>query len=196
MTRDPLLPAGDGHTDLGEDERDRLRPSYIATRGDLFEAEQRNIAEALRRRAPSVEDLLDDLYLRRLHRSMLGDVWDWAGRYRQTETNIGVAPPQIAAAVRALVEDVRAWVTHDVYEPHEIAVRFHHRLVAIHPFRNGNGRLSRIAADYLVAALGGVRFTWGSGSDLDTEALRAAYLHALRQADNGDFGALVAFARS
>ncbi len=77
---DPLLPLGDGHTELTEDDRVGPIPSYIATRGDLFAAEQRNIARALLRRPPPIRLLLTDSYLRRLHRDMFGEVWDWAGR--------------------------------------------------------------------------------------------------------------------
>lgn len=193
---DPLLPAGDGHTELTEDDRVGLIPSYITTRGDLFAAEQRNIARALLRRPPLIGTLLDDGYLRRLHRDMLGEIWDWAGRYRRRETNIGIDPAQISVAVRTLVDDAIAWVDNETYKPDELAVRFHHRLVAIHPFPNGNGRHSRIAADYLVVALGRPRFGWGIGIDVNTEDLRAAYHRALHRADAGDIKELVAFARS
>ena len=193
---DALLPVGDGHTELSEDDRVGLIPSYIATRGDLFAAEQRNIAVALLRRPPSVADLLDDGYLRGLHRDMFGQVWEWASRYRRLETNIGIDPKQIAVSVRMLVHDVLAWVDNETYEPDELAVRFHHRLVAIHPFPNGNGRHSRVAAEYLVMALGRRRFGWGVGLVVDTEELRAIYRKALQRADAGDIDELLTFARS
>ena len=193
---DALLPVGDGHTELSEDDRVGLIPSYIATRGDLFAAEQRNIAVALLRRPPSVADLLDDGYLRGLHRDMFGQVWEWASRYRRLETNIGIDPKQIAVSVRMLVHDVLAWVDNETYEPDELAVRFHHRLVVIHPFPNGNGRHSRVAAEYLVMALGRRRFGWGVGLVVDTEELRAIYRKALQRADAGDIDELLTFARS
>ena len=125
---------------------------------------------------------------------MFGEVWDWAGRYRRRETNIGVEPSHISGSVRMLVEDAIAWV--ETYEPDELAVRFHHRLVAIHPFPNGNGRHSRIAAEYLVMALGRPRFGWGIGLDVSTEELRATYRHALQRADAGEISQLLKFARS
>lgn len=193
---DSLIPIGDGHTALSEDDRSGLIPSHIATRGDLFEAEQRNIVSALLRRAPTPAQLLDDKYLRDLHEAMFKDVWEWAGRYRSVETNIGIRPSEVAASVRDLVEDARAWMTHQTYTPDEIAVRFHHRLVATHPFVNGNGRLSRIAADYLIRGLGKEPFSWGAGLDTDTDELRDAYRGALRRADAGETGELLAFARS
>ena len=192
---DPILPAGDGHTELSEDDRVGLIPSYIATRGDLFVAEQRNIAVALLRRPPSVAALLDDRYIRRLHRDMFGQVWEWAGRYRRLETNMGIDPKQISVSVKMLVDDATAWVDTGTYEPDELAVRFHHRLVAVHPFPDGNGRHSRVAADYLAMALGRNRFGWGIGLDVDTEELRSVYRRALQRADAGEMEDLLTFAR-
>lgn len=193
---DPLVPVGDGHTALSDEDRHGLIPTYISNRGELFDAEQRNITKAMLRRSPTVPQLLDDKYLRDLHRAMFDDVWEWAGRYRRSETNIGIAPPQIAPAVRNLVDDVRTWVEAATYTPDELAVRFHHRLVAIHPFPNGNGRHGRIAADYLIAALGGEPFSWGAGLAVDTDELRAAYRRALQRADGGEVADLLTFARS
>jgi Fic-DOC domain mobile mystery protein B len=193
---DPLLPAGDGHTELSDEDRQGLLPTYIATRGELFDAEQWNIAEALLRRTPSTTRLLDDKYLRDLHRAMFGQVWRWAGHYRLRETNIGIEPNQIAVAVRMLVDDARAWVDNNTYEPDELAVRFHHRLVAIHPFPNGNGRHGRVAADYLITRLDGRQFTWGAGLAVDTDHLRVAYRRALHSADRGEITELLTFVRS
>ncbi len=192
----PLVPAGEGHTELTGDDTAGLIPSHIATRADLNEAEQMNIALALLRRPPGTADLLDDRYLRDLHRAMFGDVWKWAGRYRTVETNIGVEPSAIPTAVRLLVADVREWVASHVYDEDQLAVRFHHRLVSIHPFRNGNGRHGRVAADYLVRSLGRPSFGWGAGLGLTTDDLRAAYRTALRAADCGRYGELVDFARA
>ncbi len=196
MRSDPLLPIGEGHTELGQDERAGLIPSYIATRGELFEAEERNITKAMHRKAPTADQLLEDAYLRRLHRDMFGDVWSWAGQYRTRDTNIGVPFEQISAAVRSLVLDAQMWVESCVYLPDELAVRFHHRLVALHAFSNGNGRHARIAADYLVIALDAERFSWGAHLSGSTGDLRRRYVSALRSADDGDLSELVRFARS
>ena len=187
---------GDGHTVLSDEDRDGLIPSYIATRGDLFDAEERNIVRGLLRPPPTVRVLLDDLYLRDLHRAMFGGVWEWAGRYRPRETNIGIDPTGIAPAVRSLVEDVSTWVEHATYEPDEICVRFHHQLVSIHPFPNGNGRHSRICADFLVAALRMAPFSWGRNLGVTTSELRRHYQTALRAADAGKIHKLLTFARS
>ena len=190
-----ILPIGDGHTALNDDDAKGLIPSYISTRGELFEAEQRNIAEALLGTVPTIERLLDDRYLRNLHGSMFDQVWRWAGTYRVRETNIGIDPRDISTAVRNLVEDALTWIDYSE-NPDDIAVRFHHRLVSIHAFPNGNGRHGRISADYLAHAAGSTSFTWGLNLGLDTEDLRAQYLRALRIADHGDLNELLIFARS
>ncbi|MHB1911029.1 MAG: mobile mystery protein B [Acidimicrobiales bacterium] len=195
---DPLVPLGDGHTEVSEDDRAYLIPSYIATLGELFAAEEENVAAGTFGRNPSWAVLLDDLYLRALHRSMFDRVWKWAGQYRTRETNIGIEPTRIVTAVRLLVDDTRTWVEQSTFEPDGIALRFHHRLVLIHPFVNGNGRHGRIAADFLARALGRPIFTWGRGLKLSTPELRGRYHTALRHADADpeDIGDLEEFARS
>ncbi len=93
------------------------------------------------------------------------------------------------------MNDVRYWIEHETFPPDEIAVRFHHRLVAIHPFPNGNGRHARLAADLLIERLGGSLFSWGGGSLANVGELRARYIAALRAADNRDIAPLIEFAR-
>ncbi len=114
----------------------------VATRGDLNEAEQGNILAARRKRRwrrPDVHGLLDDLAARDLHRDMFGQVWSWAGTYRSSEVNIGVAPQEISVRVRDLMEDARLWVGGDrPMKLDEAGYRPHHRLVAIHPLPDGN----------------------------------------------------------
>lgn len=196
IVTDALLPIGDGHTELSPEDHEGLIPSYIATRGELFDAEQRNISQALLRHPPRTEELLEDKYLRDLHRAMFGQVWNWAGQYRQRETNIGIDPTHIAVAVRSLIDDATWWIDVGTFSVDETAVRFHHRLVAIHPFRNGNGHHGRVAADYLAQASGAEPFSWGRYLDDSTADLRKTYLSALQAADNGEINPLLTFARS
>lgn len=195
---DPLLPLGDGQTEISDEDRRGLIPTYISTRGELWDAEEAAITKATFGLTARATDIADDLYLRRLHRRMFADVWRWAGQYRVRETNLGVAPEAIAGKVRALVGDVDTWLREESFEADELAIRFHHRLVKIHPFVNGNGRHGRIAADLLVVALGERRFSWGAGLQMSTEDLRHTYHQALRRvdADGDDIGDLIAFARS
>jgi Fic-DOC domain mobile mystery protein B len=95
---------------------------------------------------------------------MFRDVWQWAGSFRATERNIGIQAYRIGMELTSLLDDIRYWIEHETFPPDEIAIKFHHRLVAIHPFPNGNGRHSRLAADLLIERLGGEPFSWDDGS--------------------------------
>lgn len=185
---------------LAPEEREGLLQSWVTSRGDLNHAEEANIVQgaawARRSRGLTAPTLLDEAFIRKLHKRMFGAVWKWAGAYRQTERNIGVAAYRIPADIAVLLDDVRYWIQHNTYPRDEIAARFHHRLVAIHPFPNGNGRHARLMADLLIERLGGAPFTWGSGSLVDTGELRARYISALRAADGQDIGPLLVFARA
>ena len=189
-----------GSTPLDPDEVQGLIPTWIATRAELNEAEQQNILEALSRRRwknPSREKLLDDLTARSLHTDMFADVWTWAGRYRTTERNIGVEPRTITVCLRDLMEDAKLWTGGDNPRPvDEAAAAFHHRLVQIHPFPNGNGRHSRAMTDMLLRSLGAAPFTWSRASLTSSSAARASYISGLRAADEGDLDALEAFVRT
>jgi len=187
-------------TPLEPEEREGLLQSWITHRGDLNIAEQENIlagaAWARGRRGRKPQDILGIDFAMTLHKRMFGDVWKWAGARRTTERNIGVDAYRIQADMAALFDDVRYWVENKTYESDEIAVRLHHRLVAIHPFPNGNGRHSRLMADLLIERLGGEPFSWGGGGLADTGELRTLYVAALRTADDHDTRPLLAFARS
>jgi Fic-DOC domain mobile mystery protein B len=165
----PLTPA----------ERDGLPQAWITHRRDLNEAEQENIVRganwAHRQRGLTPRRVLDDAFARTLHKRMFGDVWQWAGGSRHTERNIGVPAHRIAADLAVLFDDAIYWVAHQTYPPDKVAIRFHHRLVAIHPFANGNGRHARLMADLLSETLKGAVFTWGGGRLADVVALRGRF---------------------
>ena len=188
-----------GSSPLQAEEQEGLLPTWIATRRDLNAAEQQNIARAtvwVGGRRWGLSDI-DALWLKDLHRRMFDDTWRWAGTFRRSGTNIGVPWPEIPTAVEGLIRDVRVQVEGGVWSADEIAVRFHHQLVLIHPFPNGNGRHARLAADVAVEALGQKRFEWGAEAELtDGGELRDAYIAALQRADrDGDIAPLLAFAR-
>jgi Fic-DOC domain mobile mystery protein B len=140
--------------------------------------------------------LLKEAFSKTLHKRMFGEVWKWAGSYRQNELNIGIAPHLVAAEMPVIFDNARYWVHHETFPSDEIAVRLHHRLTQIHGFANGNGRHARMMADLLIERLGGKPFTWGSGGIRDTGMLRTAYMQALRAADNHAIETLIAFATS
>ena len=187
-------------TVLSPAERDGLLQTWVTTRAELNRAEEENILNgaswARRRRGSGVIDLLRDEFAMTLHKQMFGDVWDWAGTYRHRESNLGIVPLQIPIAVNTFLGDARFWLEHHTYERDEFSVRIHHRMVAIHPFPNGNGRHSRLLADLIIERLGGESFTWGGGVLRDVGELRATYIAALKAADAHDIHPLLAFARS
>lgn len=194
-----LFQEPDDATPLEPEEREGLLQTWITHRSDLNEAEQENIVKGAawaRSRRQRNADILNEGFARSLHRRMFGDVWQWAGTFRQTERNIGIEAHRIPNDIGMMFDDVRYWVDHETFPPDEIAVRLHHRLVAIHPFPNGNGRHARLMADLLIERLGGQPFTWGGGSLHDIGELRRQYIDALRAADNHDIEPLIAFARS
>ncbi len=197
MTGDPLLPLGDGHTPLADEDYEGLIPSFVVSRGELNDVETANIADALtQRRVPPANTVLDPKYLRDLHRDMFGQVWHWAGKDRTREVVVGIDPADIAVRLRVLTDNARYWVANDVFPIDELATRFHHRLVQIHVFRNGNGRHGRAATGILLRSLGQPPFTWGAGLAVTPDELRARYIGALRRADADDFVDLLAFVRT
>lgn len=185
-----------GQTPLDPDEIAGLRFPHVSTQGELDHLEQANIEEGLKwlskQKAP---DVLSDDFVRRLHKRLFGQVWDWAGKYRLTEKNIGVDSLQISVQLRVLLADAQFWTENESYPPLEAAARFHHRLVAIHPFPNGNGRFSRIMADALLEkCYGAPPIDWAGGYDLqEMNERRQEYIAALRAADSGDYNPLFAF---
>ena len=195
-----LFQEADDATPVAHEEREGLLQTWVTHRRDLNDAEQGNILKAAiwarRSRGLTAVRLLNDSFARTLHERMFGDVWSWAGTYRQTERNIGIDSHRISVALVTVFDDVRYWVEHATYAPDEIALRLHHRLVAIHPFPNGNGRHARLMADLLIEKLGGEPFSWGGGSLADVGELRSRYVAALRAADGHELEPLLAFARS
>lgn len=196
MTDDPLIEQDVASTPLSPEELEGLIPSYITLRAELNEAEQANILEAEDWAFSRSRDVLSEKFLASLHKQMFGRVWKWAGQRRQSGKNIGVDIHQITIELRNLLDDTRYWVEHGTYEPDEIATQFHHRLVWIHMFPNGNGRHARLAADLLLTALDRPRFTWGRETLVDAGETRQAYVAALWAADHHDYGPLLAFVRS
>ena len=189
----------EGEAPLDPDEIEGLKFDHVTTRGELDELEQVNITEGLRwlsRRRGG--DILTDRFVRTLHKRLFGEVWDWAGTYRLREKNIGIDPFQIGMQMRIHLDDARNWVEHGTYGPLEAGARFHHRIVQIHPFPNGNGRHARIATDiFLQDYFDHAPIEWASGFDLDAgNARRGAYISALRAADAGDFDPILKFVRS
>jgi len=193
---DPLVPQDDGGTELSDEEREGLIPSYITLRSELNEAEQTNILEAEEWAFARNRNPLDERFLDRLHKRMFGNVWKWAGTHRTTGKNIGVDAYRIPMDLRQLLDDCRYWIENGTYPPDETAARFHHRLVSIHCYPNGNGRHARLATDLLLKTIGRKRFSWGGKDLVDLNETRERYVAALQAADGHDIEPLLEFVRS
>lgn len=200
--QDDRSPTDDGNTPLSDGEADALIPSHLATRAELNQWEAVNIARAHARYSRWRRmDVLSTDFLRTVHRRMFDSTWKWAGAYRRSDNNISpYAWHTVPVRVHDLVENVRAQYEASTKADAEldgIATHFHHELVRIHPWPNGNGRHARLATDLLLAQWGRPSFTWGSGANLvDGGSARAAYIDALRKADQGDLEPLRKFGRS
>lgn len=181
-------------TPLDPDEAVGLIPK-LTHLADLNFEEARNILEALQwidDHPTFIETVATPEGLKELHKLMFSKVWTWAGQFRQTHKSIGIEAWRISTEMTNLCQDVETWLKHSTYPPEEVLARFHHRLVWIHPFPNGNGRWARLAADLLALREEWAQPTWGARSQVGA---RDAYLRALRRADINDFTELVAFIR-
>ncbi|MFM6980432.1 MAG: mobile mystery protein B [Micrococcales bacterium] len=190
----------EGSTPLKDEDYFGLKPKWVATRDDLNQAEAQNILVASEKylRTPlDAKTILDDHFVRKLHADMYSRVWNWAGTYRTVETSIGIEPRLISESVFTLMQNARLWVAEMTPSAIDVVVcEIHHKLVQIHPFRNGNGRMSRMFADLLLISLGQPAFSWGGGTELETaSSARTMYISALRKADAGDLSTLLSFMR-
>ncbi len=191
-----LVGEPDGATPLEPEEMEGLLHKHVTTRGQLDELEQYNIQEGLKwLKRQKNADPFSEVFVRELHKKLFGQVWKWAGTFRQTEKNIGIDPHQIAVELRLLLDNAKYRVEHSTYPPKELAARFHHRLVHIHLFPNGNGRHARILADtVLTVVLNEKPIDWAGGVDLQKMSdRRTEYIAALRAADAGDLALLLSF---
>lgn len=188
-----------GQTPLDDDEKEGLKIPTITTRKELDEFEQLNIEKAVEwslTRKINLESILTEKFVKDLHIRMYADVWMWAGEFRKSNKNIGVDKFQISKELRNLFDNCKYWIKNKTFTEDEIAVRFSHRMVSIHPFPNGNGRHSRLIADILISrGFGKDVFSWGRANLTTKSETRIKYLSSLRAADEGNYQSLIKFAR-
>jgi Fic-DOC domain mobile mystery protein B len=190
----------DGQTPLNEEEHNGLLIPSITTREELDEFEQLNIEKAIQwtfGKKWKAEQLFTEKFVKDLHKRMYGEVWKWAGAFRESEKNLGIKSYSIPAELKVLLDDAIFWVQNDTYSPDELAIRFKHRLVSIHCFSNGNGRHSRLMADLIMEKLfNATFFSWGSSNLVKATETRKAYIKAVKITDKQDLQPLIVFAKS
>lgn len=188
---------GVGQTPINEEELGGLKIRTITHQGELNEFEQYNIEKALlwlRGRRMTMDQVISEAFVLRLHHRMFGEVWRWAGKFRSTEKNLGVKSVIIRIALRELIQDAKFWMINEIYSPEELAIRFKHRLVSIHCFSNGNGRHSRVMADIIMEKLyNKPPFQWGKADAIGGNSIRMEYLKSLKLADQHEYQPLIAF---
>ncbi|KEF94906.1 hypothetical protein K883_05330 [Mycobacterium sp. TKK-01-0059] len=201
----PLAP-GYGETPLPHDELSALLPEVVevlgdpVTRADVYDLEQalqgqlqeEFMAAAIDGSLP-LDELLTDYFVRDLHARMYGPIWEWAGKWRRLELNIGVAPERIAVELRESLGTIAyRWEHTEDWSAHELGIAVHAETVRIHPFVDGNGRTTRFLADLVFVAAqdpAELRYDW----DLD----KPVYIGLLRAYDgHRDVNELATFVKS
>lgn len=192
MSNTYLFKVRDGSTNLSKDELAGLKLKHITTMRQLDEAEGLNILEGLKHLAAyQGKDFFTITFAVKLHLKLFEYVWNWAGKFRTTEKNIGIAPEKVQTELYKLFENTKFQIENNSYPANEIGARFHHRLVQIHPFANGNGRWARIYTEFIYK-----KMNWGAPNwhpELSPEQRRGQYIAALRQADEKKYEALIDF---
>ena len=127
-----------------------------------------------------------------LHRMAFGELYDWAGKWRTIDVQVGKLSPPIFTKVPNLMYqyadevDFKLSTSSKKEELAEIFAYLHHRFVWIHPFNNGNGRTARLLLDFAALSKGyePIYLYHREGE------ARKNYIDALRKADEGNYKAL------
>jgi len=150
-----------------------------------------------RRKKPGSGWLTED-FVRKVHRDMFGTIWEWAGAYRRSDTNIGVNWHRIPEEVVRLCGDFAFWDSpKSKMSTIEIAARLQNRMTRIHPFVNGNGRHARLITDIFFHSREHRIPEWPQLQLLPQgDAIRRKYISAMKKADQEYYGELIAFIES
>ncbi len=188
----------EGATPLSPDDLIGLKLPHIQNRAQLNEVEAANILQGQiwvsNLDTLTMADIFSRDFVTALHKNLLGDVWNWAGKFRHRELNIGVDPKNISVDLHNFLEDVKCWVEFKHFSDLELSARIQHGLVYIHPFPNGNGRHSRIFTDVVRMFLLGKRpLKWANVCLEEISKERSNYITALRKADGGDFSEMIQY---
>jgi len=183
----------DGETPI--DDVSGLIPN-IGSRKELNEYEAANVLDAVVKYSfiiPVIHEgrEFDYSWMVNIHKDMFGRVWKWAGETRREDLTIGIGWTLIEEQLFDLCESIPYFK-----DPSDISnvAYLHHRLVQIHPFKNGNGRWSRFVANiYQIRSTG--KFTeWPDdliGTTSNTSSVRDIYIQALKEADIGNHNNLI-----
>lgn len=130
---------------------------------DELQAAEREVT-SLRTAQAMVEKIdgrFDFSHLKKIHRFLFGDIYEWAGKTRTVNISKG-NQFCLCEYIQEQMEEVFKKLKGEYYlqnckSKNEIAQRLAYYLGeinSIHPFREGNGRAQRMFMDHLVASLG------------------------------------------
>lgn len=185
----------DGSTPLDPDQITGIKFTHLVNMGELDEVEDLNIQKGLewlgRQKG---DDYLSMEFLCKLHEKLFSDVWKWAGKFRKVEVNLSkIKHYDVGPQLVMFFEDAKLWIGTGKMSWDEISAEMHHRLIAIHPFPNGNGRTTRIYTEYVQKRNKQAITSWKASLIHDPKERRRSYIKALQQADKGNFGPLIEF---
>ena len=162
---------------------------------ELYELEAENIALAIAWFTSTGKDHLNHQTWLDLHKQMLSQIWKFAGKIRKVELQNSdfLKVYELRPALLELERDLKAWLEFKSYPPQEMVAILHERLLTIHPFRDGNGRWSRILVDFISRREGFELPSWSRSIEDDIQS-RESYILAVKQARHKkDYGALVSY---
>ena len=173
----------------------KLSKNKVYTLKEIYVKEAQNIADATLKylsAPPSKKDASFKYeWLLILHKEMFGDVWEWAGKPRQIELSIGIKAYLVSSQLKNLSDDIAYWNKNKTFDIYETVTRIHHRAVQIHPFKNGNGRWSRMLANIYLRQNGLMPVKWQEDLLASENPKRSEYIKALKKADNHDYQDLI-----
>ena len=168
---------------------------------DFEEMKASNVGLMMMKEQSSLKDSsLTQTFIRQLHRTLLredytvyrslpdGTVTSYvihAGCYKTRPNSVitrygdrfeYAAPEETTALMRDLVDWYNQAEASGKYSPIELAALFHYRYIRIHPFEDGNGRIARLLANFILARHDYPMVVVRSRNKKD-------YLEALHQAD-------------
>ncbi|PSM51653.1 mobile mystery protein B [Campylobacter blaseri] len=177
-----------------------LPKNKIYSLEEIYQKEAQNIAEATIKYLASVPTKKEASFayewLLLLHKEMFGNVWDWAGKLRKIELSIGIKAYLVPMELKKLSEDIKYWDINKTFDVYETSARLHHRAVQIHPFKNGNGRWSRMLANIYLRQHDKMPIKWQEDLLAKENPKRNEYIEALKKADVGEFTKLIELHRN
>lgn len=140
---------------------------------------------------PQKRPTLSEHLIRTLHSLVMQKTdSEWAGKYRVSDVFIGGAEhkPPDASTVPGEITNLMNWFKKNQKKLHpvELATLTHHKIVYIHPFFDGNGRVARLVMNVLLMRK-------GYPLTIILQNDRPKYYRVLTQADKGNFASLVRF---